>query len=694
LKKDHAFQDIKITSFDSSNPEFPMDVDRGAGKLLTPEPRGQIDNYFDTEDECEYDGNLESDFGKSPPKRSFLPQVSQLRVSRDLTYTDDLDKTSGEDVIVPTGPVCLCDQFTPPDSIQKTSGSLEDLCKECRSCQVKIFCSLDESSRVKSVLARIEDGDGIMANQCVKFLPSPFLIQQEKSVPFSQVRKVFLNNYILLCIEGNKVMELEKDSLIGLCQVWLGTKVEDLHLHDDIKLICESIHVNDDGSFILLCSTELVLKRPLPLMVSNLSQYLSIKPKDRIVTANNNGMVSVTCKSGTTGYSPNIGDDVGTITTDVDEDLIEQILKLASISKQTQPTAPFKRKAISSSAEPQIKKLKVTTLTKSKDSALATLQSIKAKNSLVTKSPLKFGIKKAFKASPLARAEAFTNQEDDLSDDDSSRSPSPPPLAPLKPKGKQPESRNVAGISALSNSTKLKINEKLKNFQAQTVLPAKNNPSKAVLPGPTGQQIPSVVNRQNNYSHKTNPKPSLPSATTSIPTPVCLPSIFPTYTPGVPVLSPTSWYSTSSMSPQFSLPKISAAALPKPSPAACNKCVFPSFQAMKLEACTSCPFFHLVLTSDLSLPPDKPTFGKVAMEGGTPDPGADVQIFAKVYTSENGILLMPQSLNLTPSDNPNPIPKPFIEGAVTVTFLSTVQHPIPLRAGQTVGRGQILYIKK
>ena len=93
-------------------------------KLQTPEPRGQIDNYFDTEDEYEYDGNSDSDFGKSPSKRLFMPQVSQLRISRDLTYTDDLDKTCGEDVIVPTGPVCLCDQFTPPDTLQKISGNL------------------------------------------------------------------------------------------------------------------------------------------------------------------------------------------------------------------------------------------------------------------------------------------------------------------------------------------------------------------------------------------------------------------------------------------------------------------------------------------------------------------------------------------------------------------------------------------
>ena len=73
--------------------------------------------------------------------------------------------------------------------------------------------------------------------------------------------------------------------------------------------------------------------------------------------------------------------------------------------------------------------------------------------------------------------------------------------------------------------------------------------------------------------------------------------------------------------------------------------------------------------------------------------GPGVQIFAKVYT-DSGVLKMPQSLNLLPSDNPTPIPKQFSQETVTVTFLNTVLQTVQLKAGQTVGRGQIIYIKK
>jgi len=644
------------------------------GKLITPEPQGNVD--IDTEDE--HDTN-----SLSGASDSFVPQ---LRLSKELvgSYINAID----EDVIIPTGPVCVCDKFESPETIQQISGDLAGLCKECRSCQVKMVRHLVSYSKVKTIVARIEDVDGVVSEKCVKFIPSPFLVQQKKAAPYRQIRKVFLNNYILLCIEENPNINLdsEENSLIGLCQVWLGTKVEDLEYHDDVSLICEDIKIMDDGSLVLLCSTELVLRRPLPLMVSNISQYLHIKPESRIVTASKTGMVSVTCKSGTTGYLPSLGDNVGTATTDVDEDLVDQIVKIASICSQ--PSLPVKRKATSEIDKPQSKKFKKTSPL-AKDSALATLQSIKAKHALVTKAPLKFGIKKAFKASPLIRAEAFTDQANKSSDEDSG-SPSPPPLAPVqhtqgseppsKLKLKQHEVIDLVGISGLARNTNLKTSR-------GKSLPGRKMPPSAFPPYPPEQLIPTVINRQAAKTFNHGQSPSLPVLIKTIPgitIPVSLPSNFPTY-------SPTK-YASPGQPLGFSPPKIPHVSLPKPSPAACKNCCFPSLQSMRPEPCHSCPFFMLVLNSDLILPADQPTFGSVRFQGFCSDQGRGFQLFAKVYT-ENGILKMPQSLNLVPSDNPHPIPKQLINGEVTVTFLNTALLPTPLKGGQTVGMGQIIYIK-
>ena len=127
--------------------------------------------------------------------------------------------------------------------------------------------------------------------------------------------------------------------------------------------------------------------------------------------------------------------------------------------------------------------------------------------------------------------------------------------------------------------------------------------------------------------------------------------------------------------------------------ATCKNYVFPSFQSMNLQPCIACPTFHLLLSSDLTLLPDKPTFGKVILDGFILEQGTNVHKFAKIYTNTDGTLLMPQSLNMVNSDNPNPIPKPNIDGTVTINFLNTLSSPVPLKKGQTVGRGQILYIK-
>jgi len=608
------------------------------------EPQGNID--IDTDDE-----NDNTEYGY----RISTTSLSETRVSADLSALD-------HDVIVPTGPVCVCDLFTPSESLHSISGELSGLCKECRSYQVKIICEIVSPSKVKTIIAKIEDSDGIVSNKNVKFLPSPFLLQQQKPVPYSQVRKVFLDNYILLSTEGspNMNLNLEKNSLIGLCQVWLGQKAEDLEDLDDVRLICEDIKILDDGTLVLLCSTELVLKRALPLMVSNISQYLHIKPEQRIVTASRTGMVSLTCKSGTTGYLPCLGDNVGTATTDVDDDLIKQMLQ---VSEQ------MKSRTCSVIKESEPKQLKLN----QEVSPLATLKSIKAKNSLLTKSPLKFGVKKAFKASPLIRAKVFTAAANESSDD--STSPSPPPLATVEGGSTQKQKKlpDIVGASvpALCNNIKFKASE------GKSLQPRINTASAAFLACTAGQQIPTIINRQTKNPSASSQAYSPPFINKALPSVV--------HTPPYKQVAP--------QSTQYSPYKTSAIVLPKPTPASCSRCIFQSFQSMKLLACNSCPYFQLVLTSDLALPPDKPTFAKVRFEQANLAQRPGVQLFAKVYT-DNGVLKMPQSLNLLPSDNSTPIPKQFSEETVTVTFLNTVIQTVQLKAGQTVGRGQIIYIKK
>ena len=611
LKKDPIGKKTIVTSHE------PAEYDNDniiSDALNASEPQGNID--IDTDDE-----NDNVEYGSS---------ISETRLSADLC----------DDVIVPSGPVCVCDIFTPSEPLSSVSGDLSGLCKECRSFQVTIICEVVSPSKVKTIVAKVEDSDGIVSSKSVKFLPSPFLIQQKKPVPYSQVRKVYLDNYIFLSTEGipNKNLDLEKKSLIGLCQVWLGQKAEDLEYLDDIRLICEDIKILDDGTLVLLCSTELVLKRALPLMVSNISQYLHIKPEQRIVTASRTGMISLTCKSGTTGYLPSLGDNVGTATTDFDDDLIKQIVNNA---KQT--SEQIKRKSTN------------------------VIEVSKTKKSKVTKAPLKFGVKKAFKASPLIRAKVFTAAANESSED--STSPSPPPLATVEVGSRQKQKR----IPETYRASNLCNNSNLKTCEGKSPQPRINTASAAFLACTAGQQIPTIINRQTK-------NPSKPSQAHSQP-------VF--HTPD----NTTFYKQGGSQSTQHSPPKNSAIVLPKPTPASCSRCIFQSCQSMKLLPCNSCPYFQLVLTSDLALPPDKPTFAKVRFEEAILAVGPGVQIFAKVYT-DSGVLKMPQSLNLLPSDNPTPIPKQFSQETVTVTFLNTVLQTVQLKAGQTVGRGQIIYIKK
>jgi len=308
-----------------------------------------------------------------------------------------------DDVIIPQGPVCVCDQHM-------TTGGYEDVCQICRRFIVKTVGTVGSGTRNKSLVAKIEDDDKIFSGEpkILKFFASP--VHQSS---FSQMRKVFLNQYVFLSYTDPMVNEGRLDSL-GLGQLWLG-QMHDMKMKDTkadgIQMKCEGLFINDDGSFLVDCATELRPNQPIIASVTEVYQNLKVDPVARLVTVGVTGMVTLLCRNGKTGYKPEIGDEIGVLTTTVDEGLFESILP------NLRPYIVHKTVKSSGSNQAPLKKSKSSKQNRSKSNK--TVQS--------------FPLKKVSKVIPNAVPELFRNQEDS-----SSRSPSPPPASLPSSKSKKP----------------------------------------------------------------------------------------------------------------------------------------------------------------------------------------------------------------------------------------------------------------
>ena len=322
--------------------------------------------------------------------------------SKMIKIQDDYEGES-DNVIIPQGPVCVCDQHM-------TTGGDEDICKLCRYFTLKTVGMVGSGTGNKSLIAKINDDDKIFSGgpKIFKFFASP--VHQSS---FSQMRKVFLNQYVFLSYTDPMVNEEWLDSL-GLGQLWLG-QMHDMKMNDTkadgIQMKCEGLFINDDGSFLVDCGTELRPDQPIIASVTEVYQNLKVDPVARLVTVGVTGMVTLLCRNGKTGYKPEIGDEIGVLTTTVDEGLFESILP------NLIPPTVHKTEKSSGSNQVPLKKSKSSKQNRSKSNK--TVQS--------------FPLKKVSKVIPNAVPELFRNREDS-----SSRSPSPPPASLPSSKSKRP----------------------------------------------------------------------------------------------------------------------------------------------------------------------------------------------------------------------------------------------------------------
>ena len=623
---------------------------------VTPE----VSEYQDVSSQSEYweeesKSSISLDLSQEENKRSYRSPISpdyrhqedQGVIEDEVITIESSPPNNQNDVLIPQGPRCTCDvfQYRAPS----TPWGLEEvICSQHRSHQTKVAGRLSSTTGTQILLAQLEDEDQACAGRAVQFFPVPQGLPGARPGTFIQVRKVLHQSYLLLTVDCSKeeASSLAEGTVVGLSQLWLGGGEGDLELHSEVSLTCEDIKVEDNADLRLLCSTELKLYRSTPFMVSGLSRYLEIREQDKLVSCSRNGMVTVICRSAkdATGFLPEERKEVGTVTSDVDEQFMRTIIKKVRERKDK----PVRKQS------PK----KVLPLMRKK---------VDPPGSSKSKAPLKmkFGLKKAFKVKPASNANVFEFEAESDEEED--------PTSKTKENTKEviPESwRQEEDLHGKEKNNK--INNFIKDLvNSKRVKKVSTNAEMFALRHFGDKALAELAVTRASFPSEASPLPDL-----SVPPPnFCRPP---------PILCPTL---AASPAPALLLPSpVSASPL-----LSCPTCLTPA--SCPILQCSSCPKLPVLLVHDLLLPPGQVTLAKVIIPDFPPStrrPGT--LLLAKIFTLA-GTLHVPDCLDLAFKGNSDATPKSVVDD-VRISLLNTSSREVGLTRGQQVTRAQLHYINK
>jgi len=219
--------------------------------------------------------------------------------------------TKGSYVPIKDNPNCKCDTLS--------------LCGICRCFQVFSDQNFSSDDSVYTFVAKVQDDEGILVKKCIRFIENQALRCQGRPSPFSQVRRVYTGGkHILLTVESDQKVNIKKNDLIGICQIWKGCSHSDLQDHHQQVLKCGESKDQGGGMFELTLMSELRPKRHLPVVVQTVP-WLNVMTK--LSTLTSEGMVKVVCKNVATitDRVPNVGDMLAHATTRVSKNIIPSI---------------------------------------------------------------------------------------------------------------------------------------------------------------------------------------------------------------------------------------------------------------------------------------------------------------------------------------------------------------------------------
>ena len=240
-----------------------------------------------------------------------------------------------EEILIPQCPMCVCDH------------SLA-LCFQCQSFQLTVLATSDRFL-LAEVTSELQNKNGVTKANVIKLPTNTFLKETSPSsrIPYPQISEVFNRNLILLSVESSPTASknLEKGTIAGICQTWLGFKEKDVRT---AVFRCENVRIEDDGSLLLTCSTELQ-SRLLLLKVENLSPHLRLG--DRYTSCDLKGYFKIRCFKATIEYLPTPGEVLGSVTTSIQDSSREEIknsllLPPTNMLSILQAVKPKKRKKI------------------------------------------------------------------------------------------------------------------------------------------------------------------------------------------------------------------------------------------------------------------------------------------------------------------------------------------------------------
>ena len=215
-----------------------------------------------------------------------------------------------EPILVPKYPVCICDQFSP------------NVCQQCRAFQVKTVGIFGDI-----LLGEVQDEDGAVKDKITRFIPSPYL-GEGVTLPFNQICKVYEGKYILLSIERKEVSP-SKSSLLGLCQIYLGSNLVEEEEEEIQYFYLKDVKIEDDGSFLLKCSlNNLGADNKYVKMINMLSPDLKQEEDiDKAVAISSAGICAVKCTKKRIDFDPVLGIVIGSLSSNMDPSLVHNLIQ-------------------------------------------------------------------------------------------------------------------------------------------------------------------------------------------------------------------------------------------------------------------------------------------------------------------------------------------------------------------------------